>query len=510
MNNIFIVWKKYEKYAKYIFYFGLFLIVAGIIPWLITAKFSAIYLSLIILGILSIAVSLINKAEKFFSERSTQAGTNAIITTISVLIIIALINFLATRYSYRLDLTENQILSLAPQSQEIVKNLPKKLKVWVFTRENNPFDKDLLENYSRYGKNFTFEFIDPQIRIELAQKFNLKNTGEVYLEYGDKKSLITTLKPGETLSEILLTNAIETIKKERSTSIYILQGHGESSLDNKEDGLSQIISSLQAKGNTINSLNLATTNQIPDQTNLILIPGPKKELFTQEIDTLKTYLNSGKSLMVLLDPNTKTGLEPLLKDWGLTFDDRLLIDGSGGGESLGLGPATIIVTNYGDHPITMNFGNNITVFPLARHIDMTTTPGIEATPIVLTNQQTWAESDISGNEVKFNQEADLPGPLNLGIVLTKEDTKSRLIVIGNSGFITNSWIGQQFNQDLFLNSVNWLTQDDNSTLSISPKESKNRRLNLTPIKSLIITLLSVLIMPLAALITAGLIWWKRR
>ncbi len=510
MNKILIYLKKYQKYAKYLLYFGIFLLVAGIVASLITGKISPAYLSLIILGIINISLSLINKAEDFFNKRATQAGTNALITTISVLVIIALINFLATRYNYRLDLTENQILSLAPQSQEIVKSLPKKLKIWVFTRETNPFDKELLENYRRYGKNFSFEFVDPEIKIEIAQKFNLKSNGEVYLEYGDKKNLLTTLKPGENLSEITLTNAIETIKKDQQTSLYFLQGHGESSLDNKEDGLSQIVTNLQAKGNTVESLNLATNNQIPEPTNLIIIPGPKKELFPGEIDILKTYLNTGKNLMIMLDPNTKSGLEPLLKDWGVILDERLLIDGSEKGTSLGLGPATIIITDYGDHPITKDFGNNISVFPLARRIDITPIPGIQTSQLLITNQQTWAESDLAGQEVIFNKDSDIPGPLNVGIALTKEDTKSRLIIIGNSGFATNAWIGQQFNQDLFLNAINWLTQDDNSTLSISPKESKNRRLNLTPTKALIITLLSLFILPFIAITIAGFTWWQRR
>jgi ABC-type uncharacterized transport system involved in gliding motility auxiliary subunit len=510
MEKIFIIAKKYEKYLKYLLYCGIVFLVAGIIAAIMSAKFSPVYLILIIVGIVSIAISLINKTEDFLNKRATQAGTNALLTTLSIFIIIALINFLATRYNYRLDLTENQILSLSPQSQEIVANLPQKLKVWVFTRQTNTFDKELLENYSRHSKNFSFEFVDPEIKIELAQKFNLKSVGEVYLEYGDKKNLITTLKPEESLSEITLTNAIETIKKEEITYIYFLQGHGEPTLDNQEQGLSQIVSSLEAKGNIVESLNLTTTNQIPDNTNLIVIPGPKKELFPGEIEMLNTYLNSGKNLMVMLDPNLKSGLEPLLKDWGITLDERLLIDGSGKGESLGLGAATIIVTNYGDHPITKNFGNNISVFPLARKIETTPVIGITMTPLLYTNSQTWAESDLTGSDVMFNEDTDLSGPLTLGAALINEETKSRLIIIGNSTFATNGWIIQQFNQDFFLNSVNWLTQDDNVTLSISPKESKNRRLNLTPTKSLIISLFSLILMPLSALTTAGIFWWQRR
>ncbi len=504
-----------KKYSKLLLYLGIALLVAGTIAGIITAKFSSGYLLLIILGIICIAGSLINVAEKFLNNRATQAGTNALIATVSVLVIIALINFLAVRYSYRVDLTENKILSLSPQSQEIVNALPKKLKVWIFTREANDFDRELLENYSRYSNNFSFEFVDPEINIELAQKFQIKSLGEVYLEYGEKRNLVTTLGLGQTLSEITLTNAIETIKKEKFTYIYILQGHGELPLDETEEGLSQAINNLKAKGNIIESLNLATSPNIPENTNLIIIPGPQKQLFPGEIEALKKYLDAGNSLMLMLDPDTNSGLEPLLNDWGITLDNRLLIDASGIGNAIGLGPATIIITEYGDHPITKDFANNISVYPISRRIEVKPTPTTEVFKLLITNPQTWAESDLTEQEVSFNQDSDISGPLDLGVALTKRNEQdsnqiSRLIVIGNSGFASNSWLGQQFNKDFFINSVNWLTKNDDSTLSISPKEPKNRRINLSPIQSLIITLMAVVIMPFLALTTAGIIWWKRR
>jgi ABC-type uncharacterized transport system involved in gliding motility auxiliary subunit len=510
MNKLFIILDKYEKYLKYLLYFGITLLVAAASASIITAKVSPIYLILIILGIVSILLSLINQIKDFLSKKSAQAGTNALITTISIIIIILLINLLTSRYNFRLDLTENQILSLAPQSQEIVQNLPQKLKVWVFTRDVNLFDKELLENYSRHGKNFSFEFVDPEIKIEIAQQFNIQNIGEVYLEYQDKRNLITTLNSNENLSEILITNAIESIQKQETTQIYFLQGHGEATLDNQENGLSRVVSNLEAKGNIVESINLATTSAIPEQTDLIIIPGPQKELFPGEINALESYLNSGKSLMVMLDPGINTGLEPLLDKWGIALDQRLLIDGSGKGETLGLGPATIIITDYGNHPITQNFGNNISVFPLARHSKIIPTLGIQATPILITNQQTWAETDLTGKEVRFNEGIDLPSPLYLGVALVNEKTNSRLVFIGNSTFATNSWIGQQFNQDLFLNSINWLSQDDNVTLSIAPREAKNRRINLNQTQSLIISLLALFLLPISALTTSGIIWWQRR
>lgn len=92
----------------------------------------------------------------------------------------------------------------------------------------------------------------------------------------------------------------------------------------------------------------------------------------------------------------------------------------------------------------------------------------------------------------------------------KPATESRLVVIGNSEFVTNTIFQQQLNGDVFLNSVTWLSQQDQQPLSIRPKEPKNRRMNLSTSQANLLTLSSLFVLPLLGLVTAATIWWKRR
>jgi ABC-type uncharacterized transport system involved in gliding motility auxiliary subunit len=87
-----------------------------------------------------------------------------------------------------------------------------------------------------------------------------------------------------------------------------------------------------------------------------------------------------------------------------------------------------------------------------------------------------------------------------------------MVVIGNSSFATDSLFQDPrvLNGDIFLNSVQWLASDDQQTLSIRPKEAKNRRINLTPLQAGMIGWMSLVIMPLLGLILAGVTWWRRR
>ena len=89
-------------------------------------------------------------------------------------------------------------------------------------------------------------------------------------------------------------------------------------------------------------------------------------------------------------------------------------------------------------------------------------------------------------------------------------TESRLVVLGNSDFATDGLFQQQLNGDVFLNSVTWLSQQDQQPLSIRPKEPKNRRITLTTTQANLLILLSLLLLPLIGFAIAIIIWWKRR
>ena len=416
-------------YLKYLFWFGPILTIMGLTAQEVAGEWSPVSLALLIAGLLIIGLWFLlldQIAPGFWGRRSTQVGTNAIIATLAMFVIIGLINFLGVRYGVQIDLTENQLFTLSPQSQQVVRNLDQSVKVWVFESPANPADQELLENYRRYGSNLEFEFVDPQLQPELAQKFNVNYIGEVYLEYGNQRELVQTISQGERLSEVQLTNAIERITGDRTDKVYFLQGHGERPLEaSDEGGLSQAVSALETKNFTVEPLNLAEQSAVPDDASLIVIAGPKRALFEPEVQALEDYLAQGGSLLVMIDPDTNPGLEPLLSDWGVMLTNQIVIDASGQGRLVGLGPATPLVTQYGDHPITQDFGTGFSIYPLAQPVDTQPVEGIKETPLVVTSPQSWAENTPEQQPLEFNeQEGDRPGPLVLGVALSREAESS--------------------------------------------------------------------------------------
>jgi ABC-type uncharacterized transport system involved in gliding motility auxiliary subunit len=171
---------------------------------------------------------------------------------------------------------------------------------------------------------------------------------------------------------------------------------------------------------TVKPLNLLETATIPTDANVLVLAGPQKPLLAPEVKALEAYLNGGGNLFVMVDPNTNPGLDSLLNGWGVTVDKRIAIDASG--RLAQLGPAFSSVSQYGEHPITKDFGNTLSIYPLAQPIDVKTQTNIKSTPLLFTSDRSWAESNVKEQPLKFDPATDRQGPLVLGFALTRTVT----------------------------------------------------------------------------------------
>jgi ABC-type uncharacterized transport system involved in gliding motility auxiliary subunit len=138
--------------------------------------------------------------------------------------------------------------------------------------------------------------------------------------------------------------------------------------------------------------------------------------------------------------------------------------------------------------------------------------GAPFTDILKTSGNSWAETDTKSGEAKFEAEkGDRKGPITLGLAGAKRigDKEARLAVVGDSDFASNGYITFYGNRDLFLNTVNWLAQDED-LISIRPKSATNRNIAMNEAQQNTFWLLAVLFMPVAAVGAGAYIWWKRR
>ena len=556
-------------------WFGIGLGSAGLTSGVI-AGFGAISIGLTIAGCVLIGIWFLLLGywdgdagqPKFWQRRSTQVGSGALVSTIAMLVILGLLNFLSVRNLYRVDLTDTGRFTLSSETQEVLKNIKQPLTLYVFDKQPMPEDRELLQNFRRQNPNFAFEFIDPNASPDLAKKFEIKNSTasrDVHLELPSKnrRQFVQSIAPQQRLSESRLVSSLIAIQSDRKPRIYFTQGHGERSLEPGDKNYSLVVKALQDKNFEVLPLNLAQTAKVPPDAALLVLAGPSKPFFEAELQAVQEYLNQAGNWMVLVDPEAQPNLDGLLKTWGIVLDNRVAIDASGTGQLFKLGPAAPIVQDYNSnaHPITKEFAKNISFYPLARPLEIQSVQGVVATPIALTNEKSWGESNLQEKPVKFDA-GDRPGPLPLVVALSRQiqvlppnltpsptpnpetgeleppstpkpiatptpnptagptptaspslvptPKESRLVVFGNSTFATDQFLLAQINGDVFLNSLTWASQTDGQALSIRPRDVTRRQLSATPQQVTIVILLSAVVLPLFGFALAALTGWRRR
>jgi ABC-type uncharacterized transport system involved in gliding motility auxiliary subunit len=185
-----------------------------------------------------------------------------------------------------------------------------------------------------------------------------------------------------------------------------------------------------------------------------------------------------------------------------------------------------VAASYPPHAITAGF-DLLTAFPLARSMAATEKPvaGRTSQTIIETSQRSWAETDLAPKgQVAMNPEkGDKQGPISIAVATSApaqgdaaakkpdegEKPETRVVAIGDSDFATNAALGIQGNRDLFMNTVNWLAQQEN-LIAIRPKDPADRRLTITSDQMSILTWMSVVVIPAAVLGTGVFAWWRRR
>ncbi|WP_199248721.1 Gldg family protein [[Phormidium] sp. ETS-05] len=597
--------------VKYGWVLAIMLVVMGLSAGFVSQLWVPVPLGMIAAGVFIFSLWLILQETVgggFGGERLTETSTNIVISALSFLVILAMINFIALRYVVRVDLTENDRFTLAPESQQLMQSLTKPVKLWIFDdRPPIPADLELLNNYRRLSPdNFNFEYANPYEQDSLALKFQVKDTGETYLTSndGEKRAFVQSIK-NRPLSESRLTNAIAEILAERTFKVSFLTGHGERPLQPGRGAISRAISTLEEKNFTTAELSLVAASGsdlpptadtgpgdqgstaapregateepdtpvlpvspspvVPEDTAVVAIVGPRRPLSETTISALKSYLDQGGSLFLALDYGLENGLDSLLAEWGITLDKRLAIDESGTGSFLGLGSATPVITKYhvdnpsgrdGAHPIVRDFTESFSFYRFARPVIIQEKSGITATPLLITNEPSWGESEPQTENLKFDEGKDLPGPLTLGVALVRtgdtgvgangirpyraageqggpsspnppvtpspsppvspspsppvSPSEARMVVIGNSDFISDGRFELQLNGDVFLNSIAWLSKQNEDILSIRPKETTNRRIQMSPMQSRLVEITAWGVLPLLGLLLSAIFWIQKR
>jgi ABC-type uncharacterized transport system involved in gliding motility auxiliary subunit len=508
-----------RRLADRAFYPGIAALAAAIAQqWVFPTRFGNLRWPLIVAGVVLLAISLLPRlidSRGSVGARTVRYGVNTAVTVILVVGVITVVEALSFRHNARVDLTENRRHSISPQTVQLLQGLKTRVTAVAFYRSDQPGKRvieDLFKQYARYGgANFDWKVVDPDRDPVLTRTMGVESYGTTVLAAGGR-----TEKVQDADQEEKLTNGLLRVTRATKRVVYVVQGHGEPDLANTErPGFSEAKAAMEKANYEVKPLALAREGKVPADAAVVVVAGPRTDLFPPEIDALDGYLGRGGKLLAMVNPafperNQGEGMRRLLGRYGVTLDDDLVIELNPIGQVYGIGPEVPLVQRYEPHPITRDMTGLMTLFPLSRSVSTAKTPppGITVQPLARTTPDSWGETDFAAlrqRQTKPDPE-DPKGPLTLAAVVTKD--KTRIVVYGTGAFATNEFLNVQGNRDFFLNSVSWLAEEEDQ-ISIRPKDTRQTPVFLTSQQEQAVTWMSLVILP-GVFLVAGIVAVARR
>lgn len=508
-------WDRNEV-GKFLASIGVALLIAGYLRYSIQSELQTMSKVLLIAGgvilLAGIAVGF-QGLLGFFSKRSSRLGTNTTVLSVGVIVILVIVNVLGYQHHKRFDLTTQKLFTLSDQTKKVVGGLKTDVDILRFSKTPDTQFDDLMTEYRNLSPRVKFQNVDPQEKPEVAKEYGAQHIGDIILAAGSRKQTIAP-NTTEPVSESDVTSAILKVTQDKVKNVCFVTGHGEKGIDDKQaTGYSAIDDGLKKEGYATKSINLVKENGVASDCDVLVIAGPTQQYFSQEADMVKKYIDNGGKALIEIDPQTDPKLDDILQEWNMNMGKNVVVDASGVGRLFGTGPAVPLVVDYGDSPITKNLKGGMTFFPLARTVAIAdkNKADVTDTELLKTSQQSFTIPNLDQKQVKFDPKTDTAGPLELGVAGDKKngDKDSRVVVVGDSDFASNQWVGLQHNGDFFYNTVDWLSQDEN-LISIRPKEATDRHLTLTEGQVAGLRWVDLIFVPGIVIFSGIAIWWKRR
>jgi ABC-type uncharacterized transport system involved in gliding motility auxiliary subunit len=364
--------------------------------------------------------------------------------------LLAMVNYLAARYSKRFDWTSAKLYSLSEKSRGVLAGLDRDVEVTVFMRPSEALYepvRELLRGYETASPRLRVRAVDPERNLLEAQRLvdkGVRSLNVVVFDTGQDRRVVESADLAEydysdvqfggeprltnLRAEERFTGALLELVESRKPTILLTSGHGEAALDDVTSGrgLDQARELLGRDNFQIESWPSLGKVNVPEGTDLLIVAGPTLPFAKPELDVFGSYLAAGGRMLVLLDPpvgqagrTPDPGLVEWLAAYAVRVGTDVVLDPSN--PLPFFGAETLFTGNYGDHPTTQTVAGERApvVLQLARSVSKgPVTAGYSVTELIRTSPEGWAETDLA-NLTRVEKDArDVAGPVALAVAVT--------------------------------------------------------------------------------------------
>lgn len=427
-----------------------------------------------------------------------------------IVLLAVLLGYWATQHHWQRDLSLNKRNSLSPQSAALLHSMPGPLEITAYATAAQDAKlgdlrlliSEFLRPWQQAKPDIRLNFIDPAKDVAKARAAGVQVNGELVVRYGARSQALRQL------SEEALANTLQRLARSGERVVLYLDTHGEPDLAGRANfDLGEFGQNLAARGFRLEPLDLGLAPAVPANADLLVLTRPRVPLLPGEVARLLDYVERGGNLVWLVDPGPLNGLEPLAERLSLQVLPGTIIDPAATGLRA---PETWAISGgYGRHAIFNDF-RLLTAFPDARALEAREQSRWQMSPLISVAANGWLETGDT-TKPEFTAGRDIAGPLTVAMALERRvgEHAQRAVVVGNSSFLANMYLGNAGNLDLGINIFNWVAGDD-KLITVQPKVTRDAQLLLSPAQAGVMASVLLFGVPGILLLAGGIIWWRRR
>lgn len=464
------------------------------------------------------------------------------VSSLALLAVIGMLNYLGHRHNHRFYVSQSAAQKLTPLTLQVLSNLASNVKVIVFFDRREPLFgavANLAKEYQARSSRIDLEFVDYRLpgRAEaIRSQYKLATAGEasrvIFDSGGQVRTILSTemseygvtadkeIRRSAFRGEQLFTSALLNVTQAKPLSAYFLLGHGEHSpLGDDDRGYSRFARLLENNNVRVATLDPLVGADIPKDCGLLICAGPELQFEAEELAKIQHFLEHGGRALFLFSSGSgrfvPTGLERMLAGWNIQVGFDLVQDPS---QAQSNESAVLLTSNFGAHPVVRSLLRSSVAFVTPRSVTQRPSPATSAdTPKVVELISTTSTGKIlAPKDEKWVKVREGSIPLAVaaerGAIqgVAAEGGASRIVVAGDSIFLSNMVFAHAANSDFANSILNWLASRDSLLNEIAPKPVSEYQVLLTAQQMSQIRWLFLGAIPGVAGIFGIFVWLRRR
>ncbi len=470
---------------------------------------------------------IVQKYRWSVSSKKIRRGVfNSTFVVIGIAVVVV-VNVLANELPDKVknvDITGQNLYSLTDDTYDMLDNVNDDITMYVLAKESDADETvaKTLERYEDASSHIKVEYVDPAVSPNFYSNYTdtAPSDGSIIVVCGERSKVIsyndlyeydvdyTTYQQAVSAydGEGQITSAIGYVTNEDMPKVYLIDGHGEASLE------STFTDALEKLNVSVETITLLQQDAVPEDAAAIIINGPTSDFSADDAKKVTDYLAGGGKALIMTtyeEASDMTNFDSILSAYDISVSEGIVMEEDNYHcyqypfyllPDVESGDMTSKVDGYVFAPYAQavtNLGQN--------------TDNLTWTDLLTTSESAYIKDDVANMTSFAKEDGDQSGEFVLAANVTDSTTGAEVTVAASTYIFSNDADSAVSGQNLALfKGIAGTFSDSETTVSIDAKEYTMDSLTVSQAVIYAGEMLLVIVLPIVLIALGIFIWFRRR